>query len=66
MSIVKCSGCHTVLGHAEDIEMYIHCECGLDITNGEGYDNSEPEEEEPEWRGWLNQMTANQAAYHKR
>jgi hypothetical protein len=55
-----------VLGHAEDIEMYIHCECGLDITNGEGYDNSEPLEEEPEWRGWLNQMTANQAAYHKR
>ena len=66
MSVIKCSGCHTVLGHAEDIEMYIHCECGLDITNGEGYDNSEPLEEEPEWRGWLNQMTANQAAYHKR
>jgi hypothetical protein len=66
MSVIKCSGCHTVLGHAEDIEMYIHCECGLDITNGEGYDNSEPVEEEPEGRGWLNQMTANQAAYHKR
>ena len=66
MSIVKCSGCHTVLGHAEDIEMYIRCKCGLDITNGEGYDNSELLEKEPQWRGWLNQMTANQAAYHKR
>jgi hypothetical protein len=66
MSIIRCSGCHKVLGHAEDIEMYIHCECGLDITNGEGWDNSEPLEEEPQWREWLNQMTANQAAYHKR
>jgi hypothetical protein len=55
-----------VLGHAEDIEMYIRCECGTDIVNGEGYDNSEPLEEEPEWRGWLNQMTARQDAYHKR
>jgi hypothetical protein len=66
MSIIRCSGCHKVLGHAEDLEMYIHCECGLDITNGEGWDNSEPLEEEPQWREWLNQMTANQAAYHKR
>ena len=65
MSIVKCSNCHKTLGHAEDIAMYINCECGQDITNGEGYDNSEPEEE-PVWRNWLNQMTARQAAYHKR
>jgi hypothetical protein len=47
--------------------MYIRCECGTDIVNDEGYENPEPSvEQEPEWRGWLNQMTARQDAYHKR
>jgi hypothetical protein len=67
MNIVTCINCHTEFGNAKEIEMYIRCECGTDIVNDEGYENPEPSvEQEPEWRGWLNQMTARQDAYHKR